>query len=259
MRSGVAEVTIFDSGVLTRLVERVKFRNGLEAVHKVVNRRDTADSEALCSLVGRAIGAPVPAVVQIGAREIYMELMPGRPASELLKSRDQGLAYFQTREGLLLGVLDAITDNLDRNASNWLIADDGSISGIDHSIIAIGTWHPGSEPGTVEPGVCQSPFARHWLVRREHGRPAEWAPNVLHPSEVDTWLAAVAPLRREFTGRGYAVWWEAITGRLRAIRSHAEGTQPWLAAPAPRNFSSPQPTARRSPPSPSPRMGRSPR
>src|ERR1035441_1917368 len=73
--SGVAAPPIeFPGGTVARLVERVRFRNGTEAVHKMVYSEAEVDAEVLSSLVGRALGARVPAVHQTGHCEMYMEL-----------------------------------------------------------------------------------------------------------------------------------------------------------------------------------------
>jgi hypothetical protein len=256
--SGVAERISFPPGGLALLVERVRFGNGAEAVHKIVRLETEIDSEVLSSLAGRAIGALVPAVCQTGPREMYMELMPGRPAADLLRSRDQERPYVDTWHGLLLGVMDAITDNYDRNAGNWLIGDDGTIAGIDHTAALTEPGRPGAAAGTIEPGegAIRSAFARRWFARRNgHGDP-EWKDNVLHPADVDLWRPAILALQPQFEQRGYGDWWQAIIGRLRAIGSHAKGPHPWLATQTYLNSPSPALTARLSRPSPSRRTAR---
>jgi hypothetical protein len=256
--SGVADRISFPAGGLALLVERVRFRTGAEAVHKIARLETEIDSEVLSSLVGRAVGALVPAVCQTGPREMYMELMPGRPAVDLLRSRYQERPYVETWHGLLLGVMDAVTDNYDRNAGNWLIGDDGTIAGIDHTAALTESGRPGAVAGTIEPGegAIRSAFARRWLARRNDLGDPEWKGNILHPADVDQWLPAILALRPQFEQRGYLDWWQAITGRLRAIRSHAKGSQPWLATPTYLNSPSPAPTARSSRPSPSRRTAR---
>jgi hypothetical protein len=258
LASGVAERVAFPCGAVARLVERVTFANGTQAVRKIVYSEAEAHAEVLASLVGQAIGARVPAVHQDGRCTMYMELMPGVPAVDLLCSRDQERPYVESWPGLLLGVLDAITDNYDRTASNWIIADDGTIAGIDHAACFTDPGRPGRTPGTTEPGdgALRSAFARRWLV--QPGRPdePEWKDNLLHPADVDHWLRAVTPLRPHFDQRGYAEPWRAVVGRLRAIRSHAKGPQPWLAARTRLNSRSQTLKASSSQPSRSPRTAR---
>lgn len=256
--SGVAERVAFPCGAVALLVERVTFANGTQVVHKVVGSGAEAHAEVLASLVGRAIGARVPAVHQDGQCELYMELMPGVLAADLLRSRDQERPYVETWSGLLLGVLDAVIDNYDRTAANWIIAGDGTIAGIDHAASFTEPGRPGRIPGTTEPGdgAIRSAFARRWLAQPGHSGKPEWKDNVLHPADVDQWLRAVYALRPHFDQRGYAEQWQAVAGRIRAIRSHARGPQPWLAAPTRLNSRSRTPKANSSRRSPSPRTAR---
>ena len=256
--SGIAERVAFPCGAVARLVERVTFANGTQVVHKVVGTGAEVHAEVLASLVGRAVGARVPAVHQDGPCELYMELMPGVPAVDLLRSRDQERPYVETWSGLLLGVLDAVIDNYDRTANNWIIADDSTIAGIDHAASFTDPGRPGPVPGTTEPGdgAIRSAFARRWLAQPGRSGKPEWKDNVLHPADVDQWLRAVYVLRPHFDQRGYAEQWQAVVGRLRAIRSHAKGPQPWLAARTRLNSQSQTPKASSSRSSPSLRTAR---
>jgi hypothetical protein len=243
---------------VARLVERVTFANGTRVVRKVVYSEAEAHAEVLASLVGRAVGARVPAVHQDGRCQMYLELMPGVPAVDLLRSRDQERPYVESWPGLLLGVLDAVTDNYDRTAANWIIADDGTIAGIDHAASFTDPGRPGRVPGTTEPGggALRSAFARRWLVQPGCSNLPEWKDNVLHPADVDHWLRAVTALRPHFDQRGYAEQGQDVVGRLRAIRSHAKGPQPWLAARTRLSSRSQTPKASSSRPSTSMRTAR---
>lgn len=258
IESGIDERRAFAGGSVAVLVELISFADGTEAVRKVVYAEVEVHAEVLSSLVGRAIGARVPAVHQAGRREMYMELMPGIPAVGLLTTLEDELPYVETWDGLLLGVLDAIIDNHDRNVRNWIVADDGTIAGIDHAASLIEVGRPGNVVGTMEPGpgVLTSSFARRWLISiDDHGLPV-WKDNVLHPADVDQWLSAVLQIQPHFYRRGYAGEWQTVVGRLRAIRHHAKGPQPWLTAPTRHNSPSQEPTARSSRPSRSPRTAR---
>jgi tRNA A-37 threonylcarbamoyl transferase component Bud32 len=256
--SRVSERSAFPSGGMAVLVERVRFANGAEAVHKIVRQEREADCEALASLVGGAIGAPVPAVYQASPRELYIEFMPGIVAMELVYSREEEQPYIDSWHGLLLGVLDASIDNWDRTVANWLIADDDTICGIDHSLAFIDPGEPDHRKGTVQPGegAIRSAFSRRWLVQLDDRGVPGWKDNVLHPADVDLWLPRVLALEPDFEQRGYADHWRAVVGRLRAIRYHAKGPQPWVAAAALLSSPSQAPTATSSRPSRSRRRAR---
>jgi hypothetical protein len=222
--SGIHDRVVLESGGLAKLVEWVKLANGTTAIHKVVNTAEEVHAEVLSSLVGRAIGARVPVVYQAGHCELYMEFMSGVLAVDVLATRDEEQPYISSWDGLLLGALDAAIDNCDRHLGNWLIAEDGSISGIDHALALIDEGEPSTRPGMVEPGEgsIRSPFARRWFIKLNDVGEPQWKDNVLHPADVDLWLSSVIPLQRHFLRRGYLGQWQAVVGRFRAIRSHAK-------------------------------------
>jgi hypothetical protein len=258
IESGIDERRAFSGGAIALLVELVTFADGTKAVYKVVHTEAEVHAEVLSSMIGRAIGARVPEVHQVGRREMYMEFMPGRPAVDVVLTLNGQMPYVETWDGLLLGLLDALIDNRDRHVGNWIIADDGTISGIDHTVALIEIGRRGQGAGMVEPGTgaLSSPFARRWLLTiDERGMPT-WKDNELHPADVDQWLSAVLELQPHFYRRGYAGGWQTVVGRLRAIRHHAKGPQPWLTTPQRQNSPSPIPTARSSRPSRSPRTAR---
>lgn len=230
--SGIERRYPISGGFDTPLVEKVKFHNDTEAIHKILQEKNSADAEYLVSLVGLAIGAPVPRVIKTDEREIYMELMPGRPAVTVLPDASDEAAkpYARTRDGLLLALLDAIAANNDRHTGNWLIDSGGSIAGIDHGDVDLGTGVPDTDefilPGK---GVAESIFARYWLVE-ERCDSVHWKDNPLHSEDVRALLDAVMSLHDEIAGRGYNGWWHAMMGRLEAIHHHARGRSPCLAA-----------------------------
>jgi hypothetical protein len=245
IKSGINGRRAFSGGSNAVLVERVTFADGTIAVHKVVYAAVEVHSEVLASLVGHAIGARVPTVYQADRCDMYMELMPGKPAVELLMAHEQQQAYVESRGGLLLGALDALIDNYDRHVGNWIIAEDGTIAGIDHTAALTGPGRPGHVADTIEPGhgAVTSPFARHWFIEEDDNGLPQWKDNLLHPADVDQWLPAITALKPQFHERGYAGEWLTVVGRLRAIRLHAKGPQPWLTPPTRLNSPSPEPKA----------------
>jgi hypothetical protein len=107
-----------------------------------------AAREVVVAAIGQALGARVPVTVldpgDSAGWSIYMELMEGQTAMEFAKVDDylplggnpdySQLIPFQTSpSGRRLGLLDLLVSNVDRHSGNWLIDEDGQVSGIDHS------------------------------------------------------------------------------------------------------------------------------
>lgn len=122
----------------------VEYRDGGQIVRKhtasragsadVRNPTDQADAEQLAVLVAHALGLRAPAVVRSGEHEIEMEHIDGvvgnehdpevyGPTPEQMRSLD----------GQLMGILDQIINNMDRNSGNYLLAGDRIVP-IDHSL-----------------------------------------------------------------------------------------------------------------------------
>lgn len=235
LASGVEERRTLSGGWSTEAVERVRFRNGTRAIHKIVSDPAHADAEFLVSLIGQAMGAPVPRVAKTVEREIYMELMPGRPAAVVLPdtSSEATEPYARTTGGLLLAMLDAVTANNDRHTGNWLITSEHTVIGIDHAGVDINRGVFDLE-GHVRPGqdLSISAFAEYWLVATRHDGD-QWKDNRLHIDDVQLLINAVIHLTDQFVSRGYEDWWQAILGRFEAIASHAKGSSRLLAPTEP--------------------------
>lgn len=231
LASGIDESRSLSGGFETQVLEKVRFRNGVQAIRKVSFEPMNADAEFLVSLVGLAIGAPVPHVLKTDEREVYMEVMPGRPAVTVLpdSSSEATEPYTHTPGGLLLAVLDSVTANNDRHAGNWLITEDRGVAGIDHGDVDLGIGIPDGS-GMILPGedIAESVFAKYWFIQEE-SHSAGWKENPLHVDDVRFLVNAVMPLEDEVIERGYDEWWLAMLGRFEAIEYHAKGLAPCLA------------------------------
>lgn len=137
----------------------------------VVHKRqdgEFSDREVWSSRIGRAIGAPVAAVIHDPQDEdsIYLPLVEGRSALQhvtTINEEDRSLetdydalehlmgTHAQTRRAALLGLLDIALLNGDRHGGNWLIDSDGEVWGIDHTHIA--PWAEGDYEGYADFGT----------------------------------------------------------------------------------------------------------
>lgn len=247
--SGVAERTHVSTSFQNDVVERVTFNNGVKAIEKKITHNERADAEALTSLFGRAINAPVPAVLKTSPNKVYIQLMPGEIAALRLESEEAALPYVRSFDGLMLGFLDAAAANIDRHSANWLIHarphGGDRIYGIDHANMDTGAGIESSDGRRLilpAEGSAISPFAHYWFLQGE-SRSARfaghwsaqgeliyeaWKDNQLHHSDVARVIEKVAPLGPKFINRGHGPWWQAILGRLEAIQFHAKGETPWF-------------------------------
>ncbi|MEU8310776.1 hypothetical protein AB0C84_45385 [Actinomadura sp. NPDC048955] len=211
-------------------VERLYLENGSVVIRKVMTEDRFADAEELVSIFGQRIDAPVPIVLRTDARELYMELMPGRPAGLVLPglSAEAAAPYVRTVGGLLLGVIDAATANDDRHEFNWQISDGGLVWGIDHASVDVEDGVE-NDDGIMLPGAgsSSSPFAEHWLVRNSSWEET-WKTNALHPLDAERLIKQAISMQGEFQARGYDHWWLVIVKRLEAIEEYAKGETPWL-------------------------------
>lgn len=179
----------------------------LALVHKIQDPA-MSDNEVWASRIGRAIGAPVPAVIYDPDDEtaIYMPYIEGHSATEraAAMANDEEYAHVyslagtlteehgRSRSGALLGLLDIALLNADRHPGNWMIDLEGQAWGIDHTHITpslTGADYEGYEDfGTmVEAGetpltVLDIAEARARIGNLvDSGRiPAKWGPGMLY-------------------------------------------------------------------------------
>jgi len=120
----------------------------------VVHKRqdpEYSDLEVWSSRVGRAIGAPVAAVIHDPSDEdsIYLPFIEGHAAIHRAQSiaeendddvyavlEDLVRDHSSGRRGALLGLLDIALLNEDRHGGNWMIDAEDNAWGIDHTHIA---------------------------------------------------------------------------------------------------------------------------
>lgn len=109
-------------------------------VHKKMEWEDDAESmaasEVVVARIGAALGARVPVTVldpdDPGA--VYMEHLLGDPAWVAEGHGVDTDALHNTEQGRRLGLLDLLISNQDRHSGNWLVAAQGEVAGIDHSL-----------------------------------------------------------------------------------------------------------------------------
>jgi hypothetical protein len=187
----------------------------LDDGHKVVDKsgmeQPTVDREVLAYHISQAVGAGAPAVAQVQAAhglfgdngEIAEEFAPGeiflnwidkQPDPDAAKQR-----VYNSDAGKRIGLMDYLTQNIDRHGGNYIMQADGTPVPIDHGLIFAG-------------GQVYSPF---W--RATTGQWWNQHPELM--DEIRSRLEATAP---EFAARGREQWLTTAIERLDFLREQAE-------------------------------------
>jgi hypothetical protein len=120
-----------------------------------------------------------------------------------------------------MGLVDALTDNYDRNAGNWIVGSDGVIGAVDHGFAF--NWY--GRYG--HPDIA--PFGSGNYFREFLSRPfpdlGKWADNDLSAQDVVTARAVMMGLRPEYARAGHQDWHDKAMQRLDRIGEHATGTR----------------------------------
>jgi hypothetical protein len=174
--------------------------------------RDQATAEQMSSLVGRTIGAPVVRVYRQSEDQVWMEWLPGQVIGDL--PADKAAALVQGRDGQLIGLLDHLTANADRNSGNMMVSGD-RLTGIDHGW----SWgrHNLGETGPVIQDQANRP-AGHY------SRDRKWTDNPLTPADITRLRARLKALREDFELIGQGRWLDYSLSMVDQLAPHAKGT-----------------------------------
>jgi hypothetical protein len=241
VKSGIETRTNPSMGWST-MVERVTFYNGTKAIYKtgaramsgrlstsnVMVRLKDADAEQLAALVGKAVGAPVPAVYRTSEFSVYMEFIEGGTYTEsrAVSSIPTLQEYAETDAGRLIGLMDVIVGNYDRYPGNIMITPlTADLVGIDHGL----AWDHGLDlrnDGSVRPPKgLSTPFVDPYITVLDADN-TDWVPkNDMSPHDMAIIEQRLLALRDDFVLLGRLDWWEAMIARFREIKKRAKGTR----------------------------------
>lgn len=173
--------------------------------------RYQADAEQLASLVGRAIGAPVVKVYRQSDDQVWMNFLDGRMIGEL----DDTAALIAGRDAQLLGLLDHLAANADRNTGNIMVSG-GRLTGIDHAF-SWGEHNIIGDSGVVIHDDASRPGS--WF-----SRDGQWVDNPLTLQDVDRLRERLTNLRPDFDHLGRGDWLDYSLGIVDQLAGHATGT-----------------------------------
>ena len=217
------------------IVTRIKFPDGTSVIRKSYDRpgkldRATAtfraDAEELGALVARTMGIRAPKTTRVGlssARSrdsLFMQDMTG------ITGREAGLSAVSEPDRHMVGLLDILIGQSDRNTDNWLISA-GKIEVIDHGRAFLSVYNRRTRRGL--------PSADSWFtkpfVRRRSGDDVgfEIADSVpVAPEDLAIIRTRLESLGGEFERLGRSDWHQQMMDDLAALERAATGGSPRL-------------------------------
>jgi 2'-5' RNA ligase len=207
--------------------ELVTLKDGTQVVHK---SGGNPDAEQAAAMVAQAIGAPAPRVYRDSAGSVYMDYVDDAVVPDIARARHAGSAkewrekvegFASSPAGRLIGLLDLMTVNGDRNDGNWLVKDDGSVVGIDHGhAFMVGIGNGGRR---IRPFLLKNMFTAQ-LVDAGGQRLVS---NTFDPADLAAMRARLEARRPDFDHIGRGRWLDYSLAVLDAVAGQARaGAQP---------------------------------
>lgn len=204
---------------------------------KLIRKTTRVDEEHAAALVARALGIG-PRIYRDGD-QIWIEYIDAPSAAKVrqqaVKAGGDALDAFDARvdriaesdQGQLVGLLDQLTRNTDRNFDNWLIGAGDRPIPVDHGL----TFTRGRLPEDFRladpPRSMFDLFSGQYTT--ENGE--HWAANRLTRQDIAEIRGRLAALEPEFEAIGRPDWLRYSRQVLDAIEPHAQGTRNLISAP----------------------------
>lgn len=204
---------------------------------KLIRKTTRVDEEHAAALVARALGIG-PRIYRDGD-QIWIEYIDAPSAAKVrqqaVKAGGDALDAFDARvdriaqsdQGQLVGLLDQLTRNTDRNFDNWLIGAGDRPIPVDHGL----TFTRGRLPEDFRladpPRSMFDLFSGQYTT--ENGE--HWAANRLTRPDIAEIRRRLAALEPEFDAIGRPDWLRYSRQVLDAIEPHAQGTRNLISAP----------------------------
>lgn len=201
--------------------------------------RESTDAEQLASRIGQVLGAPVPRVYRTEEDTIHTDWAQGRVAEELYddpmlaqldRPPDNDLlrGAVSSNAGQRIGLMDILVNNPDRHSGNWMVTDDGHVTGIDHGL----SWNDrdngegltDAEFAQVSLGDLASPFTSNFFDLGPDGDVRLRGIDAISPGDVEEIRRRLESLRPEFEHLGRGPWLDHSMRMLDILGPHATGT-----------------------------------
>lgn len=219
IRSGIDGQDLIGGGEMGD-TRRIQLADGTEAIYKRAmgewtagwGKREQTDAEELGAMVAAAVGVRAPAIQRIDDETLYMEVMPGRPAmSERIHNVPNELA--DSPQGIRMGLLDVLLNNVDRHGGNWMIDDRGQIAAIDHGLAF-------KVKTTDSSSATRSRFSTDHFIDDVGGYRDR---NPLTRLDVEIVRQQLEAIRPRFEQLGRGEWYGQVLDRLDKLSARAAG------------------------------------
>ncbi|MFF4417083.1 ADP-ribosyltransferase [Streptosporangium sp. NPDC001559] len=213
------------TGGESALTELITLKGGMKVIRKSGGvLQDANDAEQAASLVGRALGVRAPRIYRNDPDGIYMEYVGDALTADDLSENHpdewqaRRRAALDHDDGNLVGLLDVLIANSDRNMGNWMLTDDGHTIPIDHGH-AFAVSHDYGETyvdvpaGPVQKLAGLGPFAELYTI----------GSNPLTAADIVEARQRLEELAADFDLLGRRNWLDYSLGVLDLIAPEASG------------------------------------
>jgi hypothetical protein len=214
------------TGGVSAETELVTLKGGRQVVHK---SGGNPDAEQASSMISDAIGAGAPRVYRDSQSSVYMDYLDDAESGAMVRHRmistesrqawqDHIAKLAATPSGKLIGLLDLMTVNGDRNDGNYMITSGGDVKPIDHGhTFGVGTVGIGNRRPRAFP--VRTTFSAQ-LVSRD-GR--KFVPNDFDPAEIQAMRGRLEQRRPDFDHIGRGGWLDYALVVLDEVGKNARG------------------------------------
>jgi hypothetical protein len=214
------------SGGLMGEVQLRTYNDGTKTVWKQaktignVSAKQQSDAEELAPLIAHALGLRAPTVVRASGDTVHMEFVDNARSTAELEVVDNSL--LGSTEGRMIGLLDLLTSNADRNAGNVMVLDGGKgIVPIDHGLAfryIRGEYDRDDNPARPDRGIS-SGYTSHWFKPFNQ----TWIDNDLTPADVAEIRQRLQRRKADFDRLDRGDWYKFALARLDALAPYAKG------------------------------------
>ncbi|MGW4663190.1 VG15 protein [Streptosporangium sandarakinum] len=205
-------------GGMSAMTELVTLQDGTRVIRKQTRpelgvTQDGA-AEHMAFLVARALGLRAPGVYRNEPDVVWMEFMDNAVTAEETDP-DRAAEARASDDGKVVGLLDVLLFNYDRNAGNWMLTDNGQIIPIDH--------------GVAYGEINEVPEEKHLSFLNDFADQYKGDSNPLTSADIAEVRRRLEELRPDFEHIGRGAWLAYSLRMLDLLEPRAAGTRNLIA------------------------------